>query len=71
MGDKFEGWFKDLDVHKIEPYTTIDNEYQIETFLRIAFEAGHNSCIDGLIEGSDSPDYVEWRSEDLLGIKYD
>jgi len=36
----FEDWFRELDIHKIEPYTDVANEYQIEAFLQLAWEEG-------------------------------
>ena len=46
----FEDWFDKLDIHKINPYTEVDNEAQIEVFLRLAWEEGY---IQGYEEGYD------------------
>ena len=42
----FESWFEDFDIHKVDPFTEVDNEFQIEAFLRLAWE-------EGLAEGYD------------------
>jgi hypothetical protein len=26
----FESWFEDFDIHKVDPFTEVDNEFQIE-----------------------------------------
>ena len=38
--DGFEEWFDSLEIYKIEPYTVLDNKYQIKTLLMLAWEDG-------------------------------
>lgn len=40
MRRSFEDWFSTLDIHKIDPYTEVDSEFQIEVFLRLAWKEG-------------------------------
>ena len=55
----FEDWFKELDIHKIDPYTEVENEFQIEVFLQLAWE-------EGFAEGYDR---CEGESLDLAKLK--
>jgi hypothetical protein len=41
MVRNFEDWFRTLDIHKIDPFTEVDSEHQIEVFLRLAWEEGY------------------------------
>jgi len=34
-----------------------------------AFEAGYNTCLDGLINGSDHSEWIEVHKETLEGLK--
>tara|TARA_R110000803_G_scaffold156053_1_gene220614 strand:+ start:289 stop:444 length:156 start_codon:yes stop_codon:yes gene_type:complete len=48
----FEEWFKGLDIHKIDPFTEVENEFQIEVFLRLAWEEGFAEGYDRCEGGS-------------------
>ena len=46
----FDKWFAHLDVFEVDPYTEIDNKYDIEAFLREAFNTGSVSGMYDMLE---------------------
>ena len=46
----FEEWFEAFDLHKLEPYSMMDSKFQIEYFLRLAYDAGYTDGYESGLE---------------------